>query len=163
MSNDLTVGAALTPTPAPAVNTLRFVVHGVPAPQGSHRAFVVAGKARITEGNSGNHALWRNQVTLAALNALEACEITEPLDGPLELDVLFRFPMPKSRAKWQRNLGYIPKSTAPDLDKLVRTVGDSLTAGGVITDDARITSIFAQKVEVLDLWTGADICVRVMS
>ena len=67
--------------------------------------------------------------------------------------------MPASRPKWMRALGCWWKPTAPDLDKLVRSVGDSLTASGLIKDDARIVALRAMKIEV-DGWTGATISVH---
>ena len=45
------------------------------------------------------------------------------------------------------------------LDKLVRGGGDSLTAAGLIKDDARIVALRAMKIEV-DGWTGATISVH---
>ena len=64
--------------------------------------------------------------------------------------------MPKSRPKKVRERGYAPKTTAPDLDKLVRAVCDALQAGGLITSDARIATLTARKREVVG-WTGATI------
>lgn len=84
------------------------------------------------------------------------------MDGPLSLDVVFRAPMPASRSKAIRAAGRWWKPTAPDLDKLVRSVGDSLTASGLIKDDARIVALRAMKWEV-DGWTGATITVREIS
>jgi Holliday junction resolvase RusA-like endonuclease len=81
------------------------------------------------------------------------------MDGPLSLDVVFRAPMPASRSKAIRAAGRWWKPTAPDLDKLVRSVGDSLTASGLIKDDARIVALRAMKIEV-DGWTGATISVH---
>ena len=50
-------------------------------------------------------------------------------------------------------------STAPDLAKLVRSVGDSLTASGLIKADGRIVALRAMKIEVTG-WTGATISVH---
>lgn len=125
-----------------------FEVVGNPAAQGSKRH---VGGGRMVEMAKG-HAPWRAAVAAAARDV--APDV--PLDGPLTLDVEFRFPMPKSRARRLRDAGRAPKTTAPDLDKLVRAVGDALTAGGLITDDARITEVHASKVEVVG-WTGATI------
>lgn len=141
---------------APIGDGFRFVVHGIPAPQGSKKAFVAAGRAMLKESNSDAHALWRNQVSLAAQDA--HCG-RPPLTGPLELGIQFRFPMPKSRPRSVRNLGMAWKSTMPDADKLVRAVGDALTAAAVIADDALVALLIVSKVEVWEMWTGADISV----
>ena len=62
----------------------------------------------------------------------------EPYDGPLLVDVTFYLPKPK-RPKFQ-----LP-AVKPDTDKLQRALGDAMTAAGVITDDARITTWHARK------------------
>lgn len=134
---------------------VRFDVIGDPKPQGSKKAFVANGRAIMTEGNT--HAAWRNQVADAARQAaigLLLCEA--PLDGPLEARVEFRFAMPKSRPKRVRDQGESPKTTAPDVDKLVRTVFDGLQAGGLIADDSRVWRVVASKVETTG-WTGCTI------
>jgi Holliday junction resolvase RusA-like endonuclease len=141
---------------APIGDGFRFVVHGIPAPQGSKKAFVAAGRAMMKESNADAHALWRNQVSLAAT---EAHRGRPPLTGPLRLFVEFRFPMPKSRPKYVRDLRSVWKTTAPDTDKLIRSVGDALTAAGVIVDDALFAELVVRKLEVFEMWTGADIAV----
>jgi Holliday junction resolvase RusA-like endonuclease len=48
---------------------------------------------------------------------------------------------------------------SPDLDKLIRAVGDSLT-GTVITDDSRIVRISARKLYAEGIEPGATISVK---
>lgn len=140
---------------------LRFTVPGVPMPQGSHKAFAIGkNRACVVEDGGKQHASWRSEVTLAALAAMVDAGLDEPLDGPLRLTVQFRFAMPKSRPKYVKERGVVPKRTSPDLDKLCRAVGDSLTAGAVIVDDRLIVEWSASKVEVHRLWTGADITIE---
>lgn len=148
------------------MSVVTFCVIGTPAPQGSKTAFVAqskSGKPRaiVTEGKgagAGAHARWRTDVSLAA--AAEAIELGRALDGPLGLDVQFRFRMPTSRPKSVRTIGTCLKMSAPDLDKLVRAIGDALQAGGLIADDARVCDMRATKVEVADQWTGVRIQLR---
>ncbi len=137
---------------------IRFEVIGVPAPQGSTRAFVVGNRAVTT--NKGNKAqmAWRDSVARAAHDIANHDDIAAPLDGPLVLSVEFRFPMPKSRPKRDRLTGNIAKTTAPDVDKLLRSVCDALQAAGLVADDARIAAIAATKREVVG-WTGAVITI----
>jgi Holliday junction resolvase RusA-like endonuclease len=61
-----------------------------------------------------------------------------PIKEAVMVSMRFEFQRPKSRAKdkW--------KTTAPDTDKLVRSIFDSLT-GTVIVDDAQVVSLFAEK------------------
>ena len=137
--------------------TVQFCVYGHPHGQGSHRAFVVGGRAHITESDKGRHAVWRDAVVVAA--ARERRTMTMPLDGPLQCGLTFRFAMAASRPKWVRDLRIVPFPSGPDLDKLVRCVADGLQAAGLITNDARICRLIADKVEVADSWTGCEVTV----
>lgn len=133
---------------------IRFEVVGVPTPQGSktkmrNGAMLEGGSADIR----ARRVDWRNAVADAARAV--AAEHGQ-LDGNLVLHAEFRFPMPASRSKAVRERGSAWKNTFPDLDKLVRSVGDSLTAGGLIKDDARLVQIDARKIETTG-WTGVTI------
>jgi len=115
-----------------AVNVISFFVAGVPTPQGSVRAFVVKGKPILTSSNK-NLADWRRLVSDVAQQY--ACMI----EGPVKLNVGFILPRPKSlpkKVQW-----HLKK---PDLDKLVRSVCDSLT-GIMWQDDSQIVTIQATK------------------
>lgn len=136
---------------------VEFEVLGHPAPQGDKSAVLIAGKPRLIEGRRGSgrerHATWRTVVADAARDIAADLDGV-PLDGALGLSVEFRFPMPASRSKTARARGRAWKTTAPDTDKLLRALGDSLKAGGLIVDDARFVAVEAIKVEVTG-WTGA--------
>ena len=137
------------------VRTATFDVYGDPKPQGSMRAFAVGGHAVMKPGGGHAFAAWRNAVAEAA--RIEAEHLGTPLDGAVKLTVEFRFKMPKSRGKLAQLGGWAHKSTAPDLDKLLRCVGDAFTAAALVSDDARIAVIVASKLEVYDDWTGAHV------
>jgi len=79
-----------------------------------------------------------------------------PLSGALIVTMGFRFPMPESRPPRTRKLGTVAKTTAPDLDKLVRAVNDGLAAGGLIVNDARIARSAEWKDETIG-WTGVTV------
>jgi crossover junction endodeoxyribonuclease RusA len=136
---------------------ITLVVYGLPAPQGSKTKLP---NGAMVDGGSkearSRHRDWRSAVADAAHKTAQG---RRPLDGPLMLEVEFRFPMPASRPKREQTAGRIPKQSAPDLDKLVRALGDGLTAGGLIRDDARIWMILASKVEVIG-WTGATVRIK---
>lgn len=85
------------------------------------------------------HKLWREQVTWAATSVMLS-RSAPPLDVAAWMVVEFRF-APPQRPK--RGLWW--KATRPDLDKLVRAVGDSLTDAGVVTEDSRFVLICAVK------------------
>jgi Holliday junction resolvase RusA-like endonuclease len=153
--------AASDTAPATYATVLaRFQVYGIPKPQGSKVPFTdrKTGQARLKESNEISHRSWRQEVANVAARLAE--ELPGPLDGALALEVVFRFPMTKSRPKADRLAGTVLKTTAPDTSKLVRSIEDSLEAAGLITNDARFAVVLATKVEVLDDWTGADIVIR---
>lgn len=120
---------------------LTFDVSGEPASQGSHS--VIHG--RIVQVNSAKHKRWRNAVAFAALDLVG--NDWELIDEPVELSVIFYLPRPKTATR------DFP-AVMPDLDKLIRSVGDSLT-GTIIRDDSRIIAISAQKRYADDRGSGA--------
>jgi crossover junction endodeoxyribonuclease RusA len=107
-------------------------VHGVPAPQGS---FKHVGRGRIIPTNAPTLYKWRELVAAHASMAYDA----EPYDGAVGLFAIFVLPAPKRRRVRPLH------DRRPDLDKLLRAVGDAVT-GVVITDDARIARMDAVKL-----------------
>lgn len=120
---------------------IAFTVVGTPAPQGSKRH---VGNGRMIESSTAVKP-WRQDVVAAAQQAYQGA----PLDGPLEVTLIFDLRMPASRPKRLRDLGWCYSTTKPDLDKLVRATLDALTTAGVIRDDARVASLIAVKREVV--------------
>lgn len=128
-----------------------FRVHGVPAPQGSKRAFVVGSRAVITDANPAPLKTWREDVKAAAVDAMNG---RTPFEGPLELLVTFVLVKPKSvRRVWP--------SVRPDLDKLTRAVGDALTSAAVYIDDAQVVQLTA--VKRYGVQPGAEVIVRMVA
>ncbi len=121
---------------------IEIVVHGLPGPQGSKK-FVGrnrAGRGILVE-SSAKVKPWRAAVSAAAL----AVRPTTPLDGPLQVDMVFTMPRPKSHYGTGRNAGVLkPRYVGatpyrvPDLSKLCRSTEDALTDAGVWADDARV-------------------------
>lgn len=123
---------------------LLFWVHGRPAPQGSKTAYVIGGRAVMKEASKYLPA-WRSAVTEAAMIELNRTMDVTPFTTPVCLSVTFYIERPANPKHKTRPAG------KPDLDHLIRSVGDSLTKAGVLADDALIVAIRAEKV-----WTGAD-------
>lgn len=135
---------------------IAFTVHGVPVPQAGMRSVQTAKGARsISTGGVGLRS-WRDDVARAAAAAMHDHNLTDAIDGPLRLTVTFRFPMPKSRRKADRDAGWCWKTTTPDADKLLRAIGDSLKAGGLVRDDSLFVDTHTTKIETTG-WTGAEI------
>lgn len=129
---------------------LTIDVSGEPASQGSHSVI----NGRIVQVNSSKHKKWRNAVVFAALDLIG--DDWTPIDEPVELTVIFYLPRPKSV------LNRSFPAVMPDLDKLVRAVGDSLTNSGIIIDDSRIITITAKKLYADDRGPGAVIRVNTL-
>lgn len=121
------------------MSELFFVVYGTPQPQGSTKAFIPKGWKRpiITSANAKNKP-WRNEIANVALKEIESNNF-QPLmkSEPVSLRVDFYFDRPRS-VKAEH------KVTAPDVDKLARSVGDSLT-GIAYRDDSQIMFLEATK------------------
>lgn len=115
---------------------ITFFVPGVPAPQGSKTAKCINGKAIMWEA-SDKVKQWRATVTATAQIQMIAKQI-ETITGPVELVLDFRLPKPKSV---KRDL----PDVKPDLDKLVRAVGDALTKSQIYKDDALVVALSASK------------------
>ncbi len=124
-----------------------FSITGDPASQGSHAIM----NGRIVQVNSKKHKAWRTAIVNEVIATLPAD--WEPIDGSCELIVNFYMAKPASVKRSS-------PSVAPDLDKLVRSVGDALAIAGVYTDDSRITRISARKLYAQGIEPGATITVK---
>ena len=113
---------------------ISFWVAGLPVPQGSSRAFVIAGRAHITSDTGHRLQDWRQAIASEARVAF-----SELLDGPVEVFAEFFLPRPASRPKrvfWP--------DRKPDIDKLARASLDALTGVG-FRDDAQVVRLVASK------------------
>ena len=127
---------------------IQLRVIGDPAPQGSKRCF----NNRVVDANPPKLKAWRKEVTSVATTYLHT-HGWEPFKGPVQLRVTFFMPRPKTVSIARRPLPIV----SPDLDKLVRSVGDSLTDAGIWGDDAQVVSIVCEKVYADDKEPGAEI------
>jgi len=119
---------------------LEMEVRGVPVPQGSMRAFVVGGKARLTHNKGRELNDWRSTVQFTAQRHVEREDWDMTKGDWIELGVHFRIPRPASVSARKR-----PRpNVSPDIDKLLRAVLDSLT-GVVYLDDSQVVSVHVSK------------------
>ena len=128
----------LLPWPASlTAPTGNVFVPGVPIPQGSHKAFIIGGHAKVTESNKALNP-WRADVH-AALRTLIGNHIPIP-EGPVAVDLAFTMPRRKTEPKRRTP----PHTRKPDIDKLTRGILDAMT-GLVFTDDAQVTYLRCTK------------------
>lgn len=133
--------------------TLTIDVHGLPAPQGSKRAFVNrhTGRAHVVETNHTKVMTWRDDVKAAAIQARQAAADTTGFTGAVAVVIDFYLPRPKGHYRTGRN-AHLLRDTAPtrpagkpDVDKLVRSTFDALTAASVWPDDRFVVDVVAGK------------------
>lgn len=125
---------------------IEFEVFGRPTPQGSKRVF----NGRLVEAQSVNLKKWR----AAIANACQQFAQQNIHLGPIRLEVDFYLERPKSVSQSKRGLPIVP----PDLDKLVRGVGDGIGQSGVIWgDDSQIVELVARKFYADGRGQGASI------
>jgi Holliday junction resolvase RusA-like endonuclease len=120
--------------------TITFFVSGTPIPQGSMKAFRVRNSDKIVMTHSNSKlSEWRNLVSDKAINEARILDWAMAERGEaIEVKFSFKFPRPKSRKN------DIRLTTRPDLDKIVRSLNDSLT-GILYEDDSQIDCLYAEK------------------
>jgi len=126
--------------------SVTFTVRGIPVPQGTARAFVAGGRARLaTDANRPNSAIGAWRVAIAA-EARAAIGDRPCLEGPVSVSVDFVMPRPKGHYGRSGIKLTAPRWHAgrPDADKLLRAFLDAIT-GVVIRDDSQVASVIARK------------------
>lgn len=135
---------------------ITFTVPGISVPQGSMRSF---GKGRMVYRDDLKP--WRNRVRAEYVRQAGS----QTIEGAVSMRVVFVLPRPDGHYGTGRNAGTIkpsfrdvPHVVKPDLDRLVRAIGDalSLNTGDLaglprpFPEDSRITAIDARKRYVRD-------------
>lgn len=131
--------------------TRYLLVRGIPQAQGTARAFVAGGKARIaTDSNRPNSPIgsWRQAVNAEARRVYG----DEPASrGPIRIEAELTWPRPLAHfraGKPDRGLrADAPtwKASKPDPDKAARALLDALT-GVAYVDDAQVVELVIRKV-----------------
>lgn len=131
---------------------LPIIVYGLPAPQGSKRH---VGHGVMVESSKAL-APWREDVKLAALRALEDHPDWDRAVSHIVGYFVFCFPRPRYHFRTGKNAHLLRDNAPhlvgkkPDLDKLLRSTGDALTAAGVWADDSRLAQAYTVKSYVGD-------------
>lgn len=132
--------------------TINFTVAGIAQPAGSKKSYGKGGRS-IVDANK-NSRPWKNAVSAEAAKAMEVAvskavnlrRYRPPLEGPLELQVIFWLPRPKGHygAKGLRPSAPPYPAVRPDTTKLLRAVEDAMT-GIIWRDDAQVVHQTAGK------------------
>ena len=110
---------------------LELFIPGIPRPQGSKNAYKRGSRVVMVEANK-HLPEWRQ----AVYEALRASG--KQFDGAVTVMATFYIPRPKTNKR-------LYATTKPDVDKLVRAIGDCLTKAGTIVDDSYIVTWNAAK------------------
>ena len=116
-----------------------YTIDGEAIPQGSKTVAQGGGKVWLRDSNPKLKA-WRESVTDQVKHFMTANQF-EPFEkgDAIRAVILFKLPKPKTVAR------ELP-TVKPDLDKLIRSIFDSLTAAGVWVDDSQVVQIQAGKI-----------------
>jgi Holliday junction resolvase RusA-like endonuclease len=115
-----------------------FKVSGLPIPQGSKTATVINGRAVMFDSNKKLKA-WRQTVSDAASQKMREEKFTGfDRNQALSVHLWFTFERPKTVKRKDHTV-------KPDIDKLIRSVFDSLTTSGLIAGDEQIIRVNASK------------------
>lgn len=114
--------------PHETVSQLVIRVIGVPVPQGSKS---ISRTGRLYEANPALES-WRRHVATVAL-ATSRRHRHKGFTGPVLLIASFTFVRPESSRR-------LLPSVRPDLDKLMRAIGDALQEAKVVGDDSQFTT-----------------------
>lgn len=130
---------------------LELFVRGTPVPQGSHRAYVVKGRAVVVpDTRGGTLEDWRRAVATEVRAAMAG---RPTLAGPVRVTAEFVHRRPESHFLPANSRRPVPvlrpdaprwKTTRPDGDKELRAIGDSLR-GVAYVDDAVVVDWRATK------------------
>lgn len=123
--------------------SMKFFVSGTPVPKGSAKAFVVKGRAIVTQDNGARQKPWASAIGWHAQQMMEGAPL---IAGPVAIGLIFTMPRPLSHYGTGKNSRSLKETapawhiSTPDLDKLIRCVKDALT-GVVWRDDSHVASI----------------------
>jgi len=155
------------------MNELRFFVPGHPAPGGSKSAFVPTNRqtgepyrkngriiVNVTDAGGKKTKAWRQEVAKAAFIAMKNADLA-PFTGPVEMELLFHMPRPKSHYRSDgvtlRPGCPLQHVFKPDALKLGRAVEDGLT-GICFADDSQVVKESLEKF--YSDQPGAWVCIK---
>ena len=125
-----------------------ITVHGLPAPQGSKKAYVRNGRAILVE-SSAKVKPWRQAI-------IDATHHAPHYTQAVTVTITFLLPRPKHHFGTRQGQPYLKPTaptyviTKPDIDKLARSTLDGLTDSGVLSDDNIVAVLTAKKRYVKD-------------
>lgn len=120
---------------------IQFLIPGIPIAQPRQRHAMIHGCIRNYTPKKHPVTAFKASARLAARQAYQG----PPLEGPIELRVLFLFPRP-ARLRWKKRP--MPRewhTGRPDCENIIKSFQDALT-GVLWVDDAQVCQLRAQKL-----------------
>jgi Holliday junction resolvase RusA-like endonuclease len=128
--------------------TLAFTVYGVAQAKGNLRALMLKGmKFPIVTDSNRSAKSWAQLVAQAASEAIQQQPDRTVLDGPVRLTVAFYMPRPK---KYHKRGEPVACLTAPDWDKLARSVSDALSQVAYRDDRQIVEAVVGKFYHAVD-------------
>lgn len=117
---------------------IKFTVMGKP---------VSKGRPRLGRYTTYTPEKTVNYENLVKYSFIEQCKGVKPLEGALEVTIIFYMPIPKSTSKKNRELmlqNIIKHTKKPDMDNCIKSVTDALN-GMAYLDDSQIVDMNTKK------------------
>lgn len=118
---------------------LEFVVDGVAVPQGSKTVF----NGRAVDANAKKLKPWRAHVSTVCLQAANDQDVIFYRDESLVVEIQVFFERPKTSKRLNPNI-------KPDIDKLARSILDSISTAAVWHDDCQVVDLRIIKGYTVD-------------
>lgn len=141
---------------------IEFYVQGIPKGQPRPRAFARRMGAKFVARvyDAGTAECWKSEIAVAARQHL-----TEPLQGPLRVELTFYFPRPKSHFTKKGLRPEAPQwhTCKPDADNAAKAVLDCLTTLGMWGDDVQVCELVCRKQYAKSRGPGALVNIQTWS
>jgi crossover junction endodeoxyribonuclease RusA len=141
---------------------IHFYAPGKAQTKGSGRA-VGRGRFTVVVNDNPKEKGWAETVAWCARSAMNELRVFAPIAGPVALTLTFEVARPKDHFGKAGNLldnrKALRPTKKPDLDKMLRSVGDALT-GICFRDDSQVVRITAVKRYSADGSAGVHVSVN---
>lgn len=125
---------------------LDVFIPGIPKGQPRPRAFVAGGKARVY--NPSTAESWKSEIA----SRIQCYLSDTPITDPLRVELTFLMPRPKSHYRTGKYAGELKDNApeyhtkTPDLDNMLKSFLDALTAVGFWKDDDQVAVCCMSKI-----------------
>tara|TARA_B100000035_G_C20783500_1_gene457934 strand:- start:16 stop:453 length:438 start_codon:yes stop_codon:yes gene_type:complete len=118
-------------------------IPGKPMAQSRPRFSSAKGFVRTYELKSSSDS--KSHIQHTALNQIED---VKPIEGPIAMRIVAKFPCPKSKHRKREPLDAEWKANGPDIDNIAKHYMDALLASGLLAhDDRQVSSLQVLKIQ----------------